>query len=99
MFHNFNENNVIGRCLKFVYDLVYNVLCIFSYKQVLRVWLLTRSLSFVVAGGSVTALLIYDDLKTTHFQIFMVLIVVINLFGAVGVLSTLAGTILIEREW
>ncbi|KAF3330448.1 solute carrier family 40 member 1-like isoform X3 [Carex littledalei] len=70
-----------------------------TYLQVLRVWLLTRSLSFVVAGGSVTALLIYDDLKTTDFQIFMVLIVVTNLFGAVGVLSTLAGTILIEREW
>ncbi|KAJ3688309.1 hypothetical protein LUZ61_017473 [Rhynchospora tenuis] len=70
-----------------------------TYLQVLRLWLLTRSLSFVIAGGSVTALLIYNDLKSTNFLIFMVLVVVTNLSGAVGVLSTLAGTILIEREW
>jgi solute carrier family 40 (iron-regulated transporter), member 1 len=53
----------------------------------------------VVAGGSVTTLLIYYDMKSTDFLIFMVLIVVTNLSGAFGVLSTLAGTILIEREW
>ncbi|KAJ3676476.1 hypothetical protein LUZ60_003888 [Juncus effusus] len=70
-----------------------------TYLQVLRAWLLTRSLSFVIAGGSVTALLFYSSLKNTNFNIFMVLIVVTNLCGALGVLSTLAGTILIEREW
>lgn len=53
----------------------------------------------MVAGGSVSALLVYSGLKSTDFLIFMVLVVVTNLSGALGVLSTLAGTILIEREW
>ncbi|KAK1284392.1 Solute carrier family 40 member 1 [Acorus calamus] len=70
-----------------------------TYLQVLRFWLLTQSLSFVVAGSTVTALLFYQYLKSTHFMTFYVLVVLTNASGAIGVLSTLAGTILIEREW
>ncbi|XP_072960563.1 solute carrier family 40 member 1-like isoform X3 [Typha angustifolia] len=70
-----------------------------TYLQVLRFWLLTQSLSFVIAGGSVTALLSYYGLKSTAILIFMILVVLTNISGAVGVLSTLAGTILVEREW
>jgi iron-regulated transporter 1 len=67
--------------------------------QVLGLWLLVQSLSFIVAGASVTALLVYDDLKATSFPVFMALVIVTNVSGALAALSTLAGTILIEREW
>lgn len=43
--------------------------------------------------------LVYPDLKSENFVAFILLILSINISGAVGVLSTLAGTILIEREW
>ncbi|OEL29630.1 Solute carrier family 40 member 1 [Dichanthelium oligosanthes] len=70
-----------------------------TYLQVLGLWLLVQSLSFIIAGASVTALLIYDDLKATSFPVFMALVIVTNVSGALAALSTLAGTILIEREW
>lgn len=70
-----------------------------TYLQVLGLWLLVQSLSFIVAGVSVTALLVYDDLKVTSFPVFVALVVVTNVSGALAALSTLAGTILIEREW
>ncbi|WVZ79788.1 hypothetical protein U9M48_027325 [Paspalum notatum var. saurae] len=70
-----------------------------TYLQVLRLWLLTQSLSFITAGASVTALLVYDDLKASSFPIFLTLVIVTNVSGALAALSTLAGTILIEREW
>lgn len=70
-----------------------------TYMQVLRLWLLTQNLSFLVAGGTVIALLIYEGFRFTAPAVFMLLVVVTNISGAVGVLSTLAGTILIEREW
>lgn len=46
-----------------------------------------------------TVLLVYNGLMSTAFVNFMLLVVVVNISGAVGKLSTLAGTILIEREW
>uniref|UniRef100_A0A0E0LCN0 Solute carrier family 40 member n=1 Tax=Oryza punctata TaxID=4537 RepID=A0A0E0LCN0_ORYPU len=67
-----------------------------AYLQVLRLWLLVQSLSFVVAGVSVTALLVYG---AARFPAFVALVVVTNVSGALAALSTLAGTILIEREW
>lgn len=67
--------------------------------QVLGLWLLVQSLSFITAGVSVTGLLIYDQLKDTSFPVFLALVVVTNLSGALAANSTLAGTILIEREW
>ncbi|KAL6603922.1 hypothetical protein ACP70R_044283 [Stipagrostis hirtigluma subsp. patula] len=70
-----------------------------SYLQVLRLWLVVQSISFIVAGVSVTTLLVYGDLKSTSFPVFMALVVVTNVSGALAALSTLAGTILIEREW
>ncbi|KAK4483822.1 hypothetical protein RD792_011029, partial [Penstemon davidsonii] len=70
-----------------------------SYTQVLRLWLLTQNLSFVVAGSAVVAILIYANLMYTNFTAFISLVVLINISGAIAVLSTLAGTILIEREW
>ncbi|KAG2606612.1 hypothetical protein PVAP13_4NG061931 [Panicum virgatum] len=70
-----------------------------TYLQVLGLWLLVQSLSFVIAGASVTALLVYDDLKATSFPVFMALVFLTNVSGALAALSTLAGTILIEREW
>ncbi|KAF9599246.1 hypothetical protein IFM89_036544 [Coptis chinensis] len=71
----------------------------FTYVQVLRMWLFTQNLSFIVAGGTVTVLLVYSSLRFTSFPAFMSLIILTNISGAVGVLSTLAGTILVEREW
>jgi iron-regulated transporter 1 len=65
----------------------------------LGLWLLVQSSSFIVAGISVTALLVYDDLKVTSFPIFVALVILTNASGALAALSTLAGTILIEREW
>lgn len=70
-----------------------------TYLQVLGIWLLVQSLSFIIAGVSVTALLIYEDLKDANFPVFMSLVIVTNVSGALAALSTLAGTILIEREW
>ncbi|GFS38550.1 iron regulated 1 [Actinidia rufa] len=70
-----------------------------TYSNVLRFWLLTQNLSFIVAGGTVIALLVYADLKCTNFMAFMSLVILTNVSGAAGVLSTLTGTILIEREW
>ncbi|KAK3133932.1 hypothetical protein QOZ80_6AG0542900 [Eleusine coracana subsp. coracana] len=70
-----------------------------TYLQILGLWLLVQSLSFIVAGVSVTALLFYDDLKATNFPVFLGLVIVTNVSGALAALSTLAGTILIEREW
>ncbi|KAF2306498.1 hypothetical protein GH714_018717 [Hevea brasiliensis] len=37
--------------------------------------------------------------KSTNFTAFIFLVILTNISGAIGVLSTLAGTILIEREW
>ncbi|KAM7463911.1 hypothetical protein LguiA_032032 [Lonicera macranthoides] len=70
-----------------------------TYLKVLQIWLLAQNLSFMVAGGTVVAVLIYPDLKSTNFTAFISLIILINISGAIGILSTLAGTILIEREW
>ena len=46
-----------------------------------------------------TALLVYNYLKATSFPVFMALVFLTNVSGALAALSTLAGTILIEREW
>ncbi|GAB4833250.1 Solute carrier 40 member 2 [Ancistrocladus abbreviatus] len=70
-----------------------------TYVKVLQLWSFTQNLSFVVAGGTVVALLACSDLKSRHFMTFSLLVGVTYFSGAVGVLSTLAGTILIEREW
>lgn len=70
-----------------------------TYMQVLQLWLLTQNASFIVAGGTVMGLLVYPGLKSKNFIAFISLIIVTNISGAIGVLSTLAGTILIEREW
>lgn len=67
--------------------------------QVLQLWLVTQNLSFIVAGGTVVALLVFSTLKMENFSAFVLLVILTNISGAVGVLSTLAGTILIEREW
>ncbi|KAG9155898.1 hypothetical protein Leryth_004142 [Lithospermum erythrorhizon] len=69
-----------------------------SYVKILRLWLLSQNLSFMVAGVAVVALL-YEELIHVTFPVFLAIVVLINVSGAVGVLSTLAGTILIEREW
>jgi len=71
----------------------------FFYWQVLKLWLVTQNLSFIIAGATVVTLLVYSSLKFTNFTVFLVLVVIINICGGIGVLSTLAGTILIEREW
>lgn len=70
-----------------------------TYLKVLRIWLVTQNLSFIVAGSSVVALLAMSTLKFTNFTAFVLLIALTNVSGAVGALSALAGTILIEREW
>ncbi|CAK7343706.1 unnamed protein product [Dovyalis caffra] len=70
-----------------------------TYVKVLRIWLVTQNLSFIIAGGTVIALLFYPNLKSTNFTAFIFLVILTNISGAVGVLSSLAGTILIEREW
>ncbi|KAG8647824.1 hypothetical protein MANES_09G113000v8 [Manihot esculenta] len=70
-----------------------------TYVKVLRIWLVTQNLSFMVAGCTVIALIVFSTLKTTNFTAFILLVILTNISGAVGVLSTLAGTILIEREW
>ncbi|GFP92799.1 solute carrier family 40 member 2 [Phtheirospermum japonicum] len=70
-----------------------------SYVQVLKLWLFSQNLSFIVAGAAVIAILIYPDLMSSNYIQFIALIILINISGAVGVLSTLSGTILVEREW
>lgn len=65
----------------------------------LRFWLLSQNLSFVVAGCAVVAILINAELASAYYVAFVFLVMLIDISGAVGVLSTLAGTILIEREW
>ncbi|KAH1256489.1 Solute carrier family 40 member 1 [Glycine soja] len=68
------------------------------YVKVLQLWLVTQNLSFVVAGATVVALLLNSSLKLTNFSAFILMVLTINICGGIGVLSTLAGTILIERE-
>lgn len=69
------------------------------YWQVLKLWLVTQNLSFIIAGAAVVSLLVFSSLKLTNFPVFLLLVVIINICGGTGVLSTLSGTILIEREW
>ncbi|VFQ71158.1 unnamed protein product [Cuscuta campestris] len=66
-----------------------------AYPKVLKLWLLCKNLSFTVAGGAMIALLVHS----INFRAFMLLIILVNISGAVATLSTMAGTILIEREW
>nr|WRQ72732.1 ferroportin transporter IREG1 [Leucocroton havanensis] len=70
-----------------------------SYAKVLRIWLVSQNLSFVTAGCSVFVLLIFPTWRSTNFTAFIALVILTNISGAVGVLSALAGTILVEREW
>ncbi|XP_028767576.1 solute carrier family 40 member 2-like [Neltuma alba] len=70
-----------------------------TYVQVLQLWLVMQNISFIIAGISVVALLVYPSLRFTNFPVFILLAVITDICGAIGVLSTLAGTILIEREW
>ncbi|GFP92797.1 solute carrier family 40 member 2 [Phtheirospermum japonicum] len=79
---------LIGRC---VHKL--------SYVKVLKLWLFSQNISFIVAGGAVIAILIHPDTMSSNYILFIALIILINISGAVGVLSTLSGTILVEREW
>ncbi|CAI9111730.1 OLC1v1012023C1 [Oldenlandia corymbosa var. corymbosa] len=75
----------------------------YPYLIVVKVWLFAQNLSFLIAGGAVIALLLalHDDGKVGEGKkmAFLLMVFVINVSGAVGVLSTLAGTILVEREW
>ncbi|CAN0927897.1 Solute carrier family 40 member 1 [Linum grandiflorum] len=68
-----------------------------AYVQILRIWLVTQNLSFVIAGTTVVVLLMISS--TLNSTAFVSLVALANVSGAIGVLSTLAGTILIEREW
>ncbi|OMO84944.1 Ferroporti-1 [Corchorus capsularis] len=70
-----------------------------TYVKVLKLWLVTQNVSFIIAGGAVVVLLVFSSLKSTNLVAFISLVILTNVSGAVGVLSTLAGTILIEREW
>ncbi|XP_041026209.1 solute carrier family 40 member 2-like [Juglans microcarpa x Juglans regia] len=70
-----------------------------TYVKVLRLWLAAQNLSFIIAGATVIALVEFSTLKSSNFTAFISLVVLTNISGAVAVLSTLAGTILIEREW
>ncbi|KAF5476350.1 hypothetical protein F2P56_008076 [Juglans regia] len=70
-----------------------------TYVKVLRLWLVVQNLSFIIAGATVIALVEFSTLKSSNFTAFISLVVLTNISGAVAVLSTLAGTILIEREW
>lgn len=69
------------------------------YWQVLRLWLVAQNLAYIIAGGTVIALLKFSFLKSTNFTAFIFLVILTNISGAIAALSTLAGTILIEREW
>ncbi|CAH8334793.1 unnamed protein product [Eruca vesicaria subsp. sativa] len=70
-----------------------------DYVKVLRRWLFCQNLSYTVAGGAVIKLLLLSDLKSRNIPVFATLVVLTNVAGAIGVLSTLGGTILIERDW
>ncbi|XP_059428892.1 solute carrier family 40 member 2-like [Corylus avellana] len=70
-----------------------------TYVKVLRIWLVAQNLSFIIAGCTVIALLRFSTLKSTNYTAFLSLVLLTNVSGAVAALSTLAGTILIEREW
>ncbi|KAE8099092.1 hypothetical protein FH972_017100 [Carpinus fangiana] len=70
-----------------------------TYVKVLRIWLVAQNFSFIVAGCTVIALLRFSTLKSTNYAAFISLVLLTNVSGAVAALSTLAGTILIEREW
>ncbi|KAI3414484.1 Solute carrier family 40 protein [Psidium guajava] len=70
-----------------------------TYTKVLRIWLLTQNFSFLIAGGMVMELLFHSNLKSTNFVAFISLVILICFSGAISVLSALAGSILIEREW
>lgn len=67
--------------------------------QVLKIWLLTQNFSFMVAGGAVVAILVHPNLTSSNIVAFIILVILINISAAIAVLSTLAGTILVEREW
>lgn len=94
-----DNNNNSYRFNEPILFLVINFVCWLNKWQVLRIWLVTQNLSFMVAGCTVIALIVFSTLKTTNFTAFILLVILTNISGAVGVLSTLAGTILIEREW
>ncbi|CAN8241699.1 unnamed protein product [Cochlearia groenlandica] len=70
-----------------------------DYVKLLRLWLLFQNLSYTVASGAVIKLLLVSDLKSQNIPVFAALVVLTNVAGAIGVLSTLGGTILIERDW
>ncbi|XP_013632489.1 PREDICTED: solute carrier family 40 member 1-like [Brassica oleracea var. oleracea] len=70
-----------------------------DYVKVLRLWLLCQNLSYIIAGGAVIKLLLDYDLKPRNIPDFATLVALTNVAGAIGVLSTLGGTILIERDW
>ncbi|WCJ37167.1 Solute carrier family 40 member 1 [Euphorbia peplus] len=70
-----------------------------SYIQVLRIWLVTQNVSFIMARCAVVVLISFSSLILTNSTMFISVVILINISGAVGVLSTLAGTILIKREW
>ncbi|CAA0836232.1 Solute carrier family 40 member 2 [Striga hermonthica] len=71
----------------------------FSYIQVLKFWLLSQNLSFIIAGSAVIAILIHPEFMSANRVAFFAFIVIVNISGAISVLSTLAGTIMVEREW
>lgn len=62
-----------------------------AYVKVLKIWLATQNLSYIIAGVTVVALLFFSDLKSTYFTGFIMLVILINITGALGALSSLAG--------
>ncbi|RVW74824.1 Solute carrier family 40 member 1 [Vitis vinifera] len=68
-----------------------------TYVKVLQLWLWTQNLSLWLLGcsGRITVLL---KLKHTNLAAFITIVALTNISGAVGVLSTLAGSILIEES-
>ena len=52
-----------------------------------------------MAGVVIVGLWVFPSLKHIKLAAYIALVALTNISGAVGVLSTLAGTILIEREW
>ncbi|KAL1193679.1 Solute carrier family 40 member 1 [Cardamine amara subsp. amara] len=70
-----------------------------DYVKVLRLWLVCQNLSYTIAGGAVIKLLLGSDLKSQNLPVFAILVALTNVAGAIGALSTLGGTILIERDW
>ncbi|KAF4379002.1 hypothetical protein F8388_022089 [Cannabis sativa] len=62
-----------------------------TYVKVLQLWLVSQNLCFIVAGGTMVVLLVNSSaLKLTHFSVFILLVILTNISGAVAVLSTLA---------